>query len=42
MDLGEAKTAYMRFGDTVRMAATVASGEASFGVIDQRVVEYRP
>jgi 2-keto-4-pentenoate hydratase/2-oxohepta-3-ene-1,7-dioic acid hydratase in catechol pathway len=42
MDLGESKTAYMRFGDTVRMAATVVSGDMPFGMIDQRVVEYRP
>jgi fumarylacetoacetate (FAA) hydrolase len=41
MDSGESRTAYMRFGDTVRMAATAASGEMPFGVIDQRVVEYR-
>jgi fumarylacetoacetate (FAA) hydrolase len=42
MDLGESKTVYMRFGDRIRMAATSGSGDRPFGVIDQRVVEYRP
>jgi fumarylacetoacetate (FAA) hydrolase len=38
LDEGAAKTAYMRFGDTVRMAAVDANGDMPFGVIEQRVV----
>ncbi|AOJ94828.1 fumarylacetoacetate hydrolase family protein [Burkholderia multivorans] len=38
VDQGEAKTAFMRFGDRVTMAARDAEGAAPFGVIDQRVV----
>lgn len=35
--LGVAETRFMEFGDTVRMEAIVASGEAPFGAIDQVV-----
>ena len=35
---GAPVTAFMRFGDRVRMCARMASGEAPFGAIDQRVV----
>jgi fumarylacetoacetate (FAA) hydrolase len=35
---GAPATSYMRFGDRVRMAARLPSGEAPFGAIDQRVV----
>ncbi len=38
IDKGEASTGFMRFGDTVRMAARDAQGGAPFGVVDQRVV----
>ena len=38
LDTGEPRTAYMRFGDRVRMAAIDAQGRWPFGVIDQRVV----
>jgi fumarylacetoacetate (FAA) hydrolase len=39
LDQGEARTAFMRFGDRVRMQARFADGrEGPFGVIDQRVV----
>jgi fumarylacetoacetate (FAA) hydrolase len=38
IDEGQASTAFMRFGDRVRMAATDARGDTPFGVIDQRVV----
>jgi fumarylacetoacetate (FAA) hydrolase len=36
---GDATTAYLRFGDRVRMAAVDEKGRSPFGVIDQRVVE---
>ena len=38
LDTGESRTAYMRFGDTVRMTALTAAGDAPFGSIAQRVV----
>ncbi len=38
VDQGEARTGYMRFGDTVRMQATTRDGRAPFGVIEQKVV----
>jgi fumarylacetoacetate (FAA) hydrolase len=39
VDSGEARTSYMRFGDTVRMRAVMPDGRAPFGSIDQRVVK---
>jgi len=39
VDLGEPKTEFMRFGDTVRMQGTLADGSAPFGVIEQKVVK---
>ena len=39
LENGEAATAYLRFGDRVRMAAVDEKGLSPFGVIDQRVVE---
>ena len=41
VDEGQAKTAFMRFGDRVRMIARTAEGETPFGTIDQRVVQAR-
>ncbi|MGH8035278.1 MAG: fumarylacetoacetate hydrolase family protein [Lysobacterales bacterium] len=38
MDLGEPKTAFMKFGDRVRMEAVGTDGNPLFGVIDQEVV----
>lgn len=38
LDTGEARTPFMRFGDSVRMAATDAHGVQPFGVISQRVI----
>jgi fumarylacetoacetate (FAA) hydrolase len=38
LDLGEPKTAFMAFGDTVRMEAVNAAGRAPFGVLHQKVV----
>ncbi|GGB94699.1 2-keto-4-pentenoate hydratase [Novosphingobium endophyticum] len=38
VDNGEASTAFMRFGDRVRMEAHAADGSAPFGAIDQKVV----
>jgi len=38
VDYGEAKTAYMRFGDRVRMEARLDDGTSAFGAIDQCVV----
>jgi len=43
LDHGEARTRFMRFGDSVRMRALFdGSDEAPFGSIAQRVVEHRP
>ena len=39
IDEGAARTVFMRFGDTVRMAAVDAAGSAPFGVIQQKVVK---
>jgi fumarylacetoacetate (FAA) hydrolase len=39
LDEGEPKTAFMAFGDTVRMEAVDATGRAPFGVLHQRVVK---
>ncbi|NLR73216.1 fumarylacetoacetate hydrolase [Novosphingobium sp. ERN07] len=39
LDLGEPKTAFMAFGDTVRMEAVDRAGRAPFGVLAQRVVK---
>ncbi len=41
IDAGHASTAFMRFGDRVRMAATDARGATPFGAIDQRVIDQR-
>lgn len=38
VDTGEARTEFMRFGDTVRMQGTAADGRAPFGAIEARVV----
>jgi len=38
LDQGEPKTAFMTFGDTVRMEAVDASGRAPFGALEQKVV----
>lgn len=38
VDEGAARTAFMRFGDRVRMEAHLLDGRAPFGAIDQRVV----
>jgi fumarylacetoacetate (FAA) hydrolase len=42
LDHGKAQTPFMKFGDRVRMQARFEDGQdGPFGVIDQRVVEYR-
>ena len=38
VDHGAPRTSFMRFGDTVRMEASLPDGAAVFGAIDQRVV----
>ncbi|WP_111642494.1 fumarylacetoacetate hydrolase family protein [Marinimicrobium alkaliphilum] len=38
IDQGEAKTAFMAFGEQVRMEAVSSDGRAPFGVIDQRIL----
>ena len=38
VDHGAARTAFMRFGDTVRMEARLPDGRPLFGVIEQRVI----
>lgn len=42
LDTGESSTAFMRFGDRVRMEATLEDGSALFGAIDQRVTARSP
>lgn len=39
LDEGKARTRFMRFGDRVRMEATLPDGTPLFGVIDQKVVQ---
>ena len=39
---GEAKTAFMRFGDNVRIDMLDAAGKSIFGAIDQKVVQGEP
>jgi fumarylacetoacetate (FAA) hydrolase len=39
IDEGAARTAFMKFGDRVRMEAKLPDGTPLFGVIDQRVVQ---
>jgi fumarylacetoacetate (FAA) hydrolase len=39
VDEGAPRTAFMAFGDRVRMQGTLADGRAPFGVIDQKVVK---
>jgi fumarylacetoacetate (FAA) hydrolase len=39
LDHGAPKTAFMKFGDTVRMEARAADGSPLFGAIDQKVVQ---
>lgn len=38
IDFGEIRTGFMRFGDRVRITATMPDGSELFGAIDQRVV----
>jgi fumarylacetoacetate (FAA) hydrolase len=38
-DEGQARTPFMKFGDRVRMEATLPDGSPLFGVIDQKVVQ---
>ncbi len=39
MDGGSPQTAFLRFGDRVRMEAVRPDGSAPFGIIDQRVIQ---
>lgn len=41
VDEGVARTAFMRFGDHIRMEGRLADGRAPFGIIDQQVIAYR-
>lgn len=38
VDLGEPKTSFMKYGDTVRMEAHLPDGSAPFGTLNQKVV----
>ncbi|MGI9481554.1 MAG: fumarylacetoacetate hydrolase family protein [Hyphomicrobiales bacterium] len=40
IETGEAKTPFMRFGDTIRIEMLNSKNENIFGTIDQRVVKY--
>ncbi len=42
VELGEAKTQFLKFGDTVRIDMRDAAGETVFGTIDHRVERYSP
>ena len=37
---GKPETGFMRFGDSLRMEARTAKGDAPFGVIDQKIVKH--
>ena len=39
LDEGQPRTGFMRFGERVRMEATLPDGASLFGVIDQKVVQ---
>jgi len=39
---GEAKTPFMRFGDTIRIEMLDGGGKSIFGAIDQKLVEHDP
>jgi len=39
---GEARTPFMKFGDTVRIEMFDAAGSSIFGAIEQKVVQYTP
>lgn len=39
IDLGESKTAFMQFGDTVRMEVFGSDGQSIFGAINQQVIK---
>lgn len=41
VDTGQIVTAFMQFGDAVRVEVQVSSGDAVFGVIRPRLVRYR-
>jgi fumarylacetoacetate (FAA) hydrolase len=38
---GEAKTPFMKFGDTVRIEMNDANGKSIFGAINQQVAQYK-
>jgi fumarylacetoacetate (FAA) hydrolase len=40
VDEGAARTAFMRFGDRIRMEGRLADGRAPFGIIDQQIIAY--
>jgi fumarylacetoacetate (FAA) hydrolase len=42
VELGEAKTPFLRFGDTVKIEMLDAQGQSIFGAIEQRVERYAP
>ncbi len=42
IETGNAKTNFMRFGDTVRIEMKDADGQSIFGAIDQTFVAYKP
>jgi len=42
IEQGEARTAFMRFGDRVRMRARTGAGTLPFGAIEQQVVQAAP
>lgn len=41
INTGQPQTAFMKFGDTIRIEMLDAQGQSVFGAIDQRVVEYK-
>ena len=41
INTGQPQTAFMKFGDSLRIEMLDANGESVFGAIDQRVVEYK-
>jgi fumarylacetoacetate (FAA) hydrolase len=42
VDVGEARTGFMKFGDTIRIEVLTTLGDSVFGAIDQRIVRTPP
>ncbi|HYD18311.1 MAG TPA: fumarylacetoacetate hydrolase, partial [Patescibacteria group bacterium] len=41
VETGESKTAFMKFGDTIKIEMLDGAGKSIFGTIEQKVVPYK-